>query len=540
MGNKFLIPRNYLKIKTLLIFLFFSISFFSFSQEINVNDIKRLERKLLFTFNYDSLVDINLSLFYQYSDLDQTKANVFLEKYYELAKTRNDEERIAIYNYLLILNKFNEENYQEVDSIYSLVSYKINNPKTLKLYLEATQLQMRALNFLNQGKKAQKIGHSVIDSKLYEDYGMQLAKINLYLGQSYLMTENDSAIYYFKQASNYLPNYPNRFSLHIFHAISEFYSDKEKLDSALFYAKNAYELSLDSALYADIDYLLPAYNYYRLLNRAGMEKDAREIYQHLQIKRYSIKRLSEVFPSWNLKLVYLQNLYFQQKIYFLAFLGFSLLLLIGLIFIYFYNNQLKKSYSQNKLLLFETNHRVKNNFQMMMSILNVKSKELSDNQQFVEHLRSKISSMAKVHELFLINSSNSKIDSALFFNEIINSLKDSLSLDQKKVKILFEGGNTDLPLNKIIVLGQIINELVTNSIKHSLSESLVNEIKLSIRSRDSYTLITYHQPRFILNLNSKNKASYGLEIVHSLIKQLPGIMDISYDQGMTITLSFKS
>jgi two-component sensor histidine kinase len=540
MGNKFLIPRNYLKIKTLLIFLFFSISFFSFSQEINVNDIKRLERKLLFTFNYDSLVDINLSLFNQYSDLDQTKANVFLEKYYELAKARNDEERIAIYNYLLILNKFNEENYQEVDSIYSLVSYKINNPKTLKLYLEATQLQMRALNFLNQGKKAQKIGHSVIDSKLYEDYGMQLAKINLYLGQSYLMTENDSAIYYLKQASNYLPNYPNRFSLHIFHAISEFYSDKEKLDSALFYAKNAYELSLDSALYADIDYLLPAYNYYRLLNRAGMEKDAREIYQHLQIKRYSIKRLSEVFPSWNLKLVYLQNLYFQQKIYFLAFLGFSLLLLIGLIFIYFYNNQLKKSYSQNKLLLFETNHRVKNNFQMMMSILNVKSKELSDNQQFVEHLRSKISSMAKVHELFLINSSNSKIDSALFFNEIINSLKDSLSLDQKKVKILFEGGNTDLPLNKIIVLGQIINELVTNSIKHSLSESLVNEIKLSIRSRDSYTLITYHQPRFILNLNSKNKASYGLEIVHSLIKQLPGIMDISYDQGMTITLSFKS
>ena len=540
MGNKFLIPRNYLKIKTLLIFLFFSISFFSFSQEINVNDIKRLERKLLFTFNYDSLVDINLSLFNQYSDLDQTKANVFLEKYYELAKARNDEERIAIYNYLLILNKFNEENYQEVDSIYSLVSYKINNPKTLKLYLEATQLQMRALNFLNQGKKAQKIGHSVIDSKLYEDYGMQLAKINLYLGQSYLMTENDSAIYYLKQASNYLPNYPNRFSLHIFHAISEFYSDKEKLDSALFYAKNAYELSLDSALYADIDYLLPAYNYYRLLNRAGMEKDAREIYQHLQIKRYSIKRLSEVFPSWNLKLVYLQNLYFQQKIYFLAFLGFSLLLLIGLIFIYFYNNQLKKSYSQNKLLLFETNHRVKNNFQMMMSILNVKSKELSDNQQFVEHLRSKISSMAKVHELFLINSSNYKIDSALFFNEIINSLKDSLSLDQKNVKILFEGGNTDLPLNKIIVLGQIINELVTNSIKHSLSESLVNEIKLSIRSRDSYTLITYHQPRFILNLNSKNKASYGLEIVHSLIKQLPGIMDISYDQGMTITLSFKS
>lgn len=540
MGNKFLIPRNYLKIKTLLIFLFFSISFFSFSQEINVNDIKRLERKLLFTFNYDSLVDINLSLFYQYSDLDQTKANVFLEKYYELAKTRNDEERIAIYNYLLILNKFNEENYQEVDSICTLVSYKINNPKTLDLYLEATQIQMRALNFLNQGKKAQKIGHSVIDSKLYEDYGMQLAKINLYLGQSYLMTENDSAIYYFKQASNYLPNYPNRLSLHIFHAISEFYSDKEKLDSALFYAKNAYELSLDSALYADIDYLLPAYNYYRLLNRAGMEKDAREIYHHLQIKRYSIKRLSEVFPSWNLKLVYLQNLYFQQKIYFLAFLGFSLLLLIGLIFIYFYNNQLKKSYSQNKLLLFETNHRVKNNFQMMMSILNVKSKELSDNQQFVEHLRSKISSMAKVHELFLINSSNSKIDSALFFNEIINSLKDSLSLDQKKVKILFEGGNTDLPLNKIIVLGQIINELVTNSIKHSLSESLVNEIKLSIRSRDSYTLITYHQPRFILNLNSKNKASYGLEIVHSLIKQLPGIMDISYDQGMTITLSFKS
>ncbi len=531
----------------LIIFLLFAFS--AFSKEIDLSKIKKLERKLLFLSNYDSLANLNLALFEEYYYIDQDKSKEYLDKFFKLATDRNDVEKIGIYYYYVLLEKFNNQDYEEVNSVSELAYKNLKQSSLLDVYLESKQIQMRALNFLNESDKSLQVGRSILNNvSSFESFPVQLCKINLYYGQSLWMEKNDSALYYYQKALGYLPKYPNKLSLHISHSISEFYYDIYKLDSALKYAKTAWELSFDSLNYTDTDHLLPAYNYYKILKRLRKDEQAQIIYNQLQVKRYLSKRISVEYPNLYLRSIYLQYLYNYNKFNYLVLLCIFVSFLIVMVIFFYYYFKIKKNRKQlvsalrlNKLLLNETNHRVKNNFQMMMSILNVKGKDLSiSHDEFVELLHSKIASMAKVHELLLQKGGASRISADLFFTEVFASINNSLSLEDRNIRISFEGEDCEIEMDKIILLGVIINELVTNSVKHAFSKSEGGTILFKLVQEEKYTIIIFKDNGLgIASKHTLNRIS-GLSIVQSLIKQIQGEIDIIDENGVTVILFFKS
>jgi two-component sensor histidine kinase len=535
--------------KKVFIIISLLISFSAFSQKIDLSKIKKLERKLLFTSNYDSLVELNFALFNEYYFVDFDKSKEYLECFYKLAVDHNDKERIGIYYYYVLLEKFNAEEYEEVDRIADLASKNLKNTESIDLYLESKQIQMRALNFLNDPKWAQYVGKSVLKDKTsFEKFPIQLCKINLYYGQSLWMEQNDSALYFYEKAVSYLPYHSNKLSLHISHSISEFYYDKGNLDSSLKYAKTAYELSFDTLHYGDSDHLLPAYNYYNILKQLGKVQEAKNVYSTLQIKRYAVKKTSIDYPNLYLRSLYLQYINHGQKVRYLILFSVFISILIVMIIFFYYHVKLKKNRKElgeslqlNKLLLKETNHRVKNNFQMMMSILNVKGRDLSlSHDEFVALLHSKIASMAKVHELLLQQSGTSKISAELFFAEVIASINHSLSLPDRNIQIDFETEDCEIDMEKMIILGVIINELVTNSVKHAFANSEGGSILFTLVQEEKFTIIIFKDNGLGMGSNQSQNRVSGLSIVQSLVKQIQGEMEIVDENGLTVILSFKS
>jgi two-component sensor histidine kinase len=535
--------------KKVLIIILFLITFSASSQEIDLSKIQKLKRKLFFSSNYDSLAKWNFGLFREYYYIDYDKSKEYLDKYYQLAVDHKDQESIGIYYYYVLLEKFNSEEYEEVERISKYATKNLINTNSIDLYLESIQIQMRALNFLNKSYKSQLVGRSVLkNSSLFESFPIQLCKINLYQGQSLWMDKNDSALYFYENALSYLPNYPNKLSLQISHSISEFYHDKEKLDSALKYAKIAWELSFDTVHYTDTDHLLPAYNYHLILKRLKKKEDAQEVYNQLQIKRYLAKKTSIEYPHLYLRSTYLQYLNHRQKISYIVLFCILVSILIIMMIFFNYHVKLKKnrkkleeSLQLNKLLLSETNHRVKNNFQMMMSILNVKEKDLSiSHNEFINFLHSKISSMAKVHELLLQQNGSLKISADLFFTEVIASINQSLSLEDRKINLSFEAEDCDIDADKMIILGVVINELVTNSVKHAFTNSIGGNILFTLVQEEKFTLIIFKDNGLGTGLKQSQNCVSGLMIVESLIKQIHGNIEVVDDDGLTVILSFKS
>jgi hypothetical protein len=356
----------------------------------------------------------------------------------------------------------------------------------------------------------------------------------------------DSSVFYFYEAVPLLLKKPkNKVLLHIYHSMANYYSDKNKVDSALKYATLAIETGKDSTQYSDIDNILPAYNYAKLLKSIGRDDESENVMRGVMINQYNVKLDAINFPEINKRIPYLEYLRNNQKIRFVILLSVSISALI-ILFIFIYlnfrlrkkENELSKSLQENETLFNEANHRVKNNYQMMMSMLTpLYNSTIQSTDQFIELTRAKIASMAKVHELFLQTARDHQIDANTYFQEIIQSLDHSLSLQQKNININFKNCEYQLKTNVIVTLGLIINELIINAVKYAFDDQASGKIEFSLQKKgDSYTMF-YNDNGIGFN-NDKMHTGSGMAIVFSLAKQLRGEAVIRNDKGTLIEVNF--
>lgn len=188
-------------------------------------------------------------------------------------------------------------------------------------------------------------------------------------------------------------------------------------------------------------------------------------------------------------------------------------------------NQLINSINEKNILLKEIHHRVKNNMQIISSLINLQIDHLKDETAInaLKESQNRIRTMATLHEKLYLTSNFSRINQEEYVVSLVRGLFSSYTVNDK-IKSIIEVDSVDLNIETSIPCGLIINELVSNSLVHGFPDGTNGTISVSLKSLDEkYELrVVDDGVGFPEEMNFKDINSLGLELVQNLVDQLDG------------------
>ncbi len=206
--------------------------------------------------------------------------------------------------------------------------------------------------------------------------------------------------------------------------------------------------------------------------------------------------------------------------------------------------QLKISLREKESLLKEIHHRVKNNLQVISSVLRLQSDYVKDEQvlQLFKDSQNRIRSMALIHEKLYQSSDLSRINLSEYLTELTGNLMRSYTSGAVPIRLRITSGDVWLNIDTAIPCGLIINELVSNSLKHAFPRPQeTNEIEIEIQQTDAKQLTLTVRDNgigFPKRLDFRNTESLGLELVCIFTEQLGGRIELDRSNGTAFTLTF--
>ena len=193
--------------------------------------------------------------------------------------------------------------------------------------------------------------------------------------------------------------------------------------------------------------------------------------------------------------------------------------------------------AQNEVLLKEIHHRVKNNLQIISSLLKLQSMD-SENEVVDEHFNeaiNRIRSMALIHEKMYTNDDLSQIDIQSYVTALVQDITDTIqSKSEVQLNVSSEVKNIDI--KSIVPISLIFNELITNSIKHGFKNQELGKIDLEIRHQNNTILLDYSD-------NGEwqepvGEGTFGIELIRTLAQQLDGECKREIDNGTHYSFEF--
>jgi two-component sensor histidine kinase len=213
------------------------------------------------------------------------------------------------------------------------------------------------------------------------------------------------------------------------------------------------------------------------------------------------------------------------------------------------NNQLNENiaitneqFSKNDFLLKELHHRVKNNLQLIYSLLNLQKRRIFDLEMKnnLTAVQNRIHTMSLVHEL-LYNTDN---DEYININEYIKKLATHIKSIYKKENIVMVNFNIkedlELEAERMIYLGLIINEIVSNTFKFELRNDKNSIINISVISESGIIEINISDNGPGFNINLVKSESLGLKLITVMCKQLNATHEISSNNGVQHIIKFSN
>ena len=205
------------------------------------------------------------------------------------------------------------------------------------------------------------------------------------------------------------------------------------------------------------------------------------------------------------------------------------------------NSSLKKSLKEKEVLFKEVHHRVKNNFQVISSLLNLHAENSDDDNVIVAlgEAKNRISSMALVHEKLYQSEDLERINMNSYMSKLILDIRQSLK-SEVDYKSIVEIDNIFIDIQSAIPIGLIINELVTNSIKYAFDNRINNEIKISLKPKGKNIEVSYYDNGVGMpsEFDFEDLDSLGLNLVKLLVLQLHGELIIKNENGLSFVFEF--
>ena len=205
--------------------------------------------------------------------------------------------------------------------------------------------------------------------------------------------------------------------------------------------------------------------------------------------------------------------------------------------------KLTASLSEKETLLKEVHHRVKNNMQIISSLLSLQSRQAHnpETQQVVEECRGRVKTMALIHEKLYRSHNLGSIDFADYLKDLTNDLSRTRQNENTKMNVNITTDQIFLPIDTAIPCGLIINELVTNALKHAFPNKNPGEVtvdfhklsdgKLSLSIKDNGR----GRPP---DLDINKTETLGLTLITNLAKQLNATLEYHNDNGFECTFTF--
>ncbi len=200
---------------------------------------------------------------------------------------------------------------------------------------------------------------------------------------------------------------------------------------------------------------------------------------------------------------------------------------------------------EKEVLLKEIHHRVKNNLQIISSLLNLQSDQIQDSGtlRVLRDSQARVRSMALIHEKLYQSKSLAKIN----FGEYVQSLSRDLFRSYQRslgdIKLNVQVDEVSLDLDYAVPCGLILNELMTNALKYAFPNGRNGSILVELRAGPDQTLslmVADDGVGLPLGLDILKNKSLGLQLINSLVKQVDGNLQVEKSMGTSFQISFKA
>lgn len=226
--------------------------------------------------------------------------------------------------------------------------------------------------------------------------------------------------------------------------------------------------------------------------------------------------------------------------------GVSLLLLSGITILILYSRQRKKSGIIEKqsadleVLMKEIHHRVKNNLQIVSSLLDLQSHSITDVQahEAVKEGKNRVQSMALIHQNLYREGNIKGIKVKEYVSNLLQTLCDSYNITNDKVKINADIDDLNLDVDTMIPLGLVLNELVSNAFKYAFKERQNGELTIVLNEEHNelHLSVSDNGKGFPRGMDVSNNKSFGLKMIRAFAQKLKAKLDIYNRNGAVVEM----
>jgi two-component sensor histidine kinase len=314
-------------------------------------------------------------------------------------------------------------------------------------------------------------------------------------------------------------------------------------------SKSLYAIGQTSQAYEDLDSASQLLNEIKSDEKLRLESEMQTKYSTLQ-KEQEIALLSAESENQALRIAQgKRNLF-----YAITGLGFLFIMIIIILRnrnkIERLNSDLKeknaiieKSLKEKDTLLREIHHRVKNNLQVISSLLGIQSRSVKDEAAInaLKEGRTRVQSMSLIHQDLYKHDNLKGINIKEYFEKLIKGIFETYKISNDDIEVRHEVQEMTLDVDTAIPLGLILNELITNSLKYAFQGGR-GEIDISLKSIEDQIILKVSDNGVGMGDADEiiKSESYGYDLIHALIDQLDGNLNLSMDKGCKVEVSFKN
>jgi two-component sensor histidine kinase len=204
---------------------------------------------------------------------------------------------------------------------------------------------------------------------------------------------------------------------------------------------------------------------------------------------------------------------------------------------------IEKQGAELETLMKEIHHRVKNNLQVISSLLDLQSQTIGDKQaaEAIKESRNRVQTMALIHQDLYSESNTRGIAMPDYINKLALSLFSSYNV--KKNKILLETNIEPilLPIDLVIPIGFVLNELISNALKYAFSDKESGILNITLEQKNGELLLKVKDDGqgFPPGLNVYQAQSFGYKLVKAFAQKLKGRLEVYNDNGACVLLHIR-
>ncbi len=207
-------------------------------------------------------------------------------------------------------------------------------------------------------------------------------------------------------------------------------------------------------------------------------------------------------------------------------------------------DKLEKALEEKDTMMKEIYHRVKNNLMVISSLLNLQSSYIKDKdtQDIFKESENRAKSMALIHENLYRSGDLKHLNFSEYIEKLSKDLYHTYTLDKNLVKLMLNIEVIKLDIDTSIPLGLILNELLTNSLKHAFPDGRSGMITVELQQKFDGRLklsVSDNGIGFPSDLDFKNTESLGMMIINTLTQQIEGEINLDRSNGTKFTVIFK-